>query len=139
MTNTQKAIEKLKDYCEWCRAQGGPCEAYLDGCAVSEALALLQQPTAKPSELIKDIRKQIDMINDLHKQENMPLIIRNGFGSIVAEGIKEFRPLSDTERSTIAYIFNRSRILSEKAESLCSAYVQLAVRCHRVAAHKELI
>ena len=41
---SKEAIALLVEYCEWCNAQGGDCQAHLDGCNVFEALAILKQP-----------------------------------------------------------------------------------------------
>ena len=32
----------LEGYCEWCMAQGGHCQAKLDGCSIADAKALLK-------------------------------------------------------------------------------------------------
>lgn len=39
-----KIEELLKGHCEWCMAQGGYCQARLDGCSVFDALAQLAEP-----------------------------------------------------------------------------------------------
>ena len=50
---SKEAIEKLKDYCKWCNAQGGQCQLNLDGCAVGDALAILkEQPPAGELEIL---------------------------------------------------------------------------------------
>lgn len=47
MTPTDQIRQLLKDYCEGCVAQGGDCQAHLDGCAISNALSLLPCGTCK--------------------------------------------------------------------------------------------
>ena len=43
--NNQKIIEKLEGYCEWCIAQGGYCQAHLNGCSIFDLkVELKQQP-----------------------------------------------------------------------------------------------
>ena len=41
--NNQEIIEKLDGYCEWCKAQGGHCQAYLDGCSIFDIITNLEQ------------------------------------------------------------------------------------------------
>lgn len=51
-----KVIELLEDCCEWCVAQNGFCQAKLNGCTITDALALLKEqcPTCRNTGKIKE-------------------------------------------------------------------------------------
>lgn len=56
--NNQEIIEKLDGYCEWCKAQGGHCQAYLDGCSIFDIITELEQQPAA-GEFTKNIKQRL--------------------------------------------------------------------------------
>ena len=48
MTDREKQIKALlESYCEWCKDQGGHCQAKLDGCSIADIKALLAEPESQ--------------------------------------------------------------------------------------------
>ena len=53
--NVKSLLERLEEYCEWCKGQGGDCQAHLQGCAIYDILEeLKQQP--EPTKLANVLR-----------------------------------------------------------------------------------
>ncbi len=58
MNKEQEVIKLLEGYCEWCEAQGGDCQARLDGCSIFDAIVLLKQPEKPPTQTAIEFTKE---------------------------------------------------------------------------------
>jgi len=60
MTDREKQIKALlESYCEWCKGQGGHCQAKLDGCSIADIKALLAEPESKEPDHIPEAEKKV--------------------------------------------------------------------------------
>ena len=57
---SKEVKDLLVEYCEWCKAQGGNCQANLDGCSIFDALALLKPKDQPSSEFTKEFRRHLE-------------------------------------------------------------------------------